>query len=421
MHACKGHTHARDIFEARGGTASTSAAACATAEPACSYDSLAAVVHGAQDLRIEHRPVRAPQVGEAVVQVVVQGICGTDVTAYMRGAVGGRAIKRPMTLGHECAGTLHALPPGVDEVPQPDGRPAARVGDRVAVKPGFPCMTCRQCVAGHTNRCEAERYFAKPPTEGSMAQFICVAQDALVRLPEGTTWSTAGCMQPLAIGVQVARRAQLRPCQTVAIFGLGPVGQIATAMAKAYCAKKIIAIDTDPERVKWTRNKPVHTRPDHVFLSPWTKERWAQLDATASSAEKLAACQEQAQVWLREAGMTHGVDVVIEASAAEAASIQGMEMLDFGGTYTHVGISASPLTAICWYRVTGRELTIRGVLRYDRGCFEDALTLLEAGKISVDDLVTDHYLLHEAADAFQAVAKHKGIKTLVWMSDIRTD
>lgn len=324
-------------------------------------------------------------------------------------------MDEPLVLGHETAGEVHAVAAEDALVPSADGGAPFRVGERVVVKPAIPCGKCRQCRRGFENRCEDEAYFALPPTHGAMCQYFLARHDALLRVPAGTTWKAAACVQPLAIGVQIARRAQLQPFQTVAVFGCGPIGQIAMSIARAYGATKVIGIDVDAQRVEWTRNKR-HGRPDHVFRSTWDRPQWEPL----SRAEKLAAGAQDAGEWLAAAGLPHGVDVVIEACAAEAASVQGLHMLDFGGTYCQVGLG-QPLGLFPLLKITSRELTLVGLLRYNVFCFEDALELLAQKRVDLDELVTDNYAMARASDACIAVAERKGIKNVVWSFEERSD
>ena len=158
---------------------SISASALSSKMPVLQQENLCAVLHAAQDLRIENRPilgvpgpgassteeVSAKGVvppGHALVKVVVTGICGSDLSSYLKGSVGGASLQGPMVLGHENAGIVTQLPPGVEALPS-----GVKVGDRVAVRPGLPCLSCTNCRQGKQNQCRNEKYFAHPPTDGA--------------------------------------------------------------------------------------------------------------------------------------------------------------------------------------------------------------------------------------------------------------
>ena len=87
----------------------------------------AAVLRGVKDLVIEERTKPEPGPGEVQVQVSAVGVCGSDVHYYQHGRIGDFVVESPMVLGHESAGVVTAVGPGVDP---------GRVGQRVSVEPG---------------------------------------------------------------------------------------------------------------------------------------------------------------------------------------------------------------------------------------------------------------------------------------------
>src|SRR2546428_6602496 len=102
----------------------------------------AVVLHGADDRRVEPWPRPEPGPGEVLLKVEVASICGTDVKVLHRTLMGQPA--GPFVMGHEYAGTVVALGPGVDEF---------RVGDRVAVEVHKGCDRCDNCIKGWYTSC----------------------------------------------------------------------------------------------------------------------------------------------------------------------------------------------------------------------------------------------------------------------------
>jgi L-idonate 5-dehydrogenase len=109
---------------------------------------LACVVHGAKDLRIEHRDPGRPGPGEVAVAVSLGRICGSDLHYYHRGSVGDFRLREPMVLGHKVVGTVAELGPGVD---------GPESGSPVAIHPATPCGVCPECVQGRRNVCAHAR------------------------------------------------------------------------------------------------------------------------------------------------------------------------------------------------------------------------------------------------------------------------
>ena len=94
---------------------------------------LSAVLYGVGDLRVEARPVPEPAPGEVLVAMRTVGICGSDVHYLTHGRIGSFVVRAPMVIGHESAGEVAAVGPGVTSL---------KPGDRVALEPGVPCRAC---------------------------------------------------------------------------------------------------------------------------------------------------------------------------------------------------------------------------------------------------------------------------------------
>lgn len=164
----------------------------------------------------------------------------------------------------------------------------------------------------------------------AVCQFFLSREDTLLRLPDNLSWKAAGALQPLAIAVQVARRAKLRPHATVAIIGAGPIGQLCLSMAHAYSARKTFIADIDAKRVDFAVKGRKKAPADFGATSRATTEVWSKLPAEV----KLERAAYDATQWIQQAGLQSegGFDIVIEASGAESAAMQGMELCKVGGT-----------------------------------------------------------------------------------------
>ncbi|MCO7197363.1 alcohol dehydrogenase catalytic domain-containing protein, partial [Pseudonocardia sp. McavD-2-B] len=159
------------------------------------------VVHGPGDLRVDERPDPAPAAGEVLVAMEWGGICGSDISYWRHGASGTATLRHPLVLGHEVAGRVAALGPGV-EGPEPGTpvtvHPATLVGDRE-----LPCR-----IAGRTNLHPRVRYFGSaafdPHTDGGFSQLRCVPADQVRTLPDGVGTAHGALAEPLAVALHAA-------------------------------------------------------------------------------------------------------------------------------------------------------------------------------------------------------------------------
>lgn len=348
------------------------------------------VLTGKETVILEDRPIPKCGPKDVLVQVMATGICGSDLSYYSKGGIGTTIVKSPLVLGHESCGVICEVGSEVNNL---------NVGDRVAIEPALPCRVCRACKAGRFNMCMNDTYMASPPTDGTLCQwYACPAVNA-VPIPAALPWELSGSIQPLAIAVHVARRAGLRAHQTVAVFGCGPLGLLCMAVAKAYGAKKIVAIDVSESRLTFARQ--------HYATSAYMPSRRPaeETDIVAWNAKVAAEINS-------DIGESSGLDVVIEASGAEPCMQLGLALLRHGGTYLQAGMGA-PMSTVPFLQIATRELNVVGSLRYSTDCFEHAVDLLARGMVDLQPLVTKTFPLKDSEAAFKAVKAGSEIKIVI--------
>uniref|UniRef100_A0A0M3HGJ2 Sorbitol dehydrogenase n=1 Tax=Ascaris lumbricoides TaxID=6252 RepID=A0A0M3HGJ2_ASCLU len=124
---------------------------------------LCTVLYAKNDIRMEERAMPVPKPNQLLIRVHTVGICGSDVHYWTHGAIGSFVVRQPMVLGHETSGTVAAMGSEVK---------GFKVGDRVALEPGIPCRLCAMCKKGKYNLCADMQFFATPPIDGSLAQYV---------------------------------------------------------------------------------------------------------------------------------------------------------------------------------------------------------------------------------------------------------
>ncbi|HWV37372.1 MAG TPA: zinc-dependent alcohol dehydrogenase [Vulgatibacter sp.] len=218
----------------------------------------AVVFHGVGDIRLEDVPepkIEAPT--DAIVRITASAICGTDLH-MVRGTLPGMA---PGTiLGHEGVGVVEELGPDVRNL---------SVGDRVIIPSTISCGNCSYCRAGYTSQCDVVNpngpqagtaYYGGPqksgPFHGLQAEKARVpfANVNLVRIPDGMDDDEALLLSDIfPTSWMAAELAEIGDGDTVAVFGCGPVGQLAIASAKLMGAGRVFAVDCLPDRLDRAR------------------------------------------------------------------------------------------------------------------------------------------------------------------------
>ena len=156
-------------------------------------------VHGPNDVRLDDVPPATPGSRDALVRMAACGICGSDISFVHMGGITGK----PMALGHEMAGVVEWVGSEVSDV---------RSGDRVVIHPGND---------------ELGRLGSGAP-EGGLTPMLLVREAArgrrLFQIPDAMPLRVAALTEPLAVGIQAVRQADIEPGDTVAVFGCGPIG-----------------------------------------------------------------------------------------------------------------------------------------------------------------------------------------------------
>lgn len=319
----------------------------------------AAVLRGIEDLVIEERPVPQPGPDEVLVQVAAVGVCGSDVHYYKHGRIGDFVVTSPMILGHESSGVVVATGARVDR---------DRVGQRVSVEPGVPDLTCAQCLAGQYNLCPNMRFFATPPIDGSLAEFVTVHSAFAHPIPDSMSNDAAALLEPLSVGVWACRKGRVTAGSRVLVTGGGPVGLVAAQCALAFGATEVVVADLNPHRLALA----------------------AELGATATvnvTESPLSTSQ-------------YEPDVLLECSGHPGATLDGLRSVVRGGRAVLVGMGGDELPVPLGH-IQAREIELTGTFRY-ANTWPTAISLVSSGRVDVDALVTGHFPLVESLTALLA-------------------
>lgn len=220
----------------------------------------AVIFHGVGDIRLE--TVAEPKIQtpfDAIVRITASAICGTDLH-MIRGTMPG--MKPGTILGHEGVGVVEDVGKGVRNFQR---------GDRVVIPSTIACGHCSYCRAGYTAQCDEANpngplagtaFYGGPqptgPFDGLQAEFARVpdAHVNLVKLPPDLSDDQAILLSDIFPTAWFgADNAEITAGDTVAVFGLGPVGQFAVISAFLKGANRVIAVDSRADRLDMARRQ----------------------------------------------------------------------------------------------------------------------------------------------------------------------
>jgi L-iditol 2-dehydrogenase len=316
--------------------------------------------------RFECKEVPLPEIGpeEVLIEVRACGVCGSDVHG-MDGSSGRRVP--PIIMGHEAAGTIHAVGETVR---------GWSVGDRVTFDSTVWCGTCRFCRRGEINLCDNRRVLgvscAEFRRDGAFAQFVAVPQHILCRLPDELSFEHAAMAEPVSIAVHAVERMPIRLDDTAVVVGTGMIGLLVVQALRAAGCGRIIAVDTERARLDLARQLGAD-----LALSPG--------DGDVA-----------AQVIERTGG--RGADLAMEAAGFPATVAAAFGSVRKGGAVGLVG-NLAPVVELPLQAVVTRELTLYGSCA-SRGEYAACLGMIARGAIQVEPLITASVPLAEAPGWF---------------------
>jgi L-iditol 2-dehydrogenase len=331
----------------------------------------ASFLYGIRDMRLESHPLPDPGPGEVLLEVAAVGVCGSDVHYYLDGRIGGLTITEPLILGHEFSARVTRLGEGVQ---------GPRPGDLVTVDPGISCGHCESCQQGHPNLCPSVRFCGTPPVNGVFAEYAVMPAENCHLLPEGIGMLEGALLEPLGIAVHSVNLAKLKPGDTAAVLGAGPIGLLTAAVARAAGASTVYM--TDP--LAYRREFALRYAADAVF----------DPDAVDAAAE------------IRRETGGRGVDVVFEAAGAPETPQQAAEAVRVGGRVVLAGIPAEDEVMMRASSMRRKGLTIKMVRRM-KHIYPRALRLVQTGQVDLKSLITHSFPLSQVGQAMELVAGYR--------------
>ncbi|KAI3720765.1 hypothetical protein L2E82_31758 [Cichorium intybus] len=319
---------------------------------------MAAWLVGIKNLQIQ--PYDLPPLGpnDVKVQIKALGICGSDVHHFKNMRVANFIVKKPMVIGHECAGIVKEIGPNVKTL---------AVGDRVALEPGISCQNCDICKDGRYNLCKKMKFFGSPPTNGALANQVVHPENLVFKLPDNVSLEEGAMCEPLSVGVHACRRANVTPHTKLLIIGAGPIGLVTMLAARAFRAPKIIIADVDDSRLSIAKDLGA--------------------DATIRVSTNIEDIEKETAM-IHEA-MGESVDISFDCVGFNKTMSTALNATRAGGKVCLVGLGQPQMT-IPLVPAAAREVDVIGIFRY-RNTWPLCIELLKTGKIDVKPLITHRY------------------------------
>lgn len=321
--------------------------------------------------------VPEPEIGpnDVLISVHSTSICGTDLHIINWDDWARRTTHTPLVIGHEYMGVVVALGAEVDGL---------EIGQRVSGEGHIVCGRCRNCQAGRRHLC-INTVGVGVNRDGAFAEFVAIPGSNVQPIPDDVPDDIATILDPLGNAVHTALHFDLVG-EDVLIAGAGPVGLMATAIARHIGARYIVVTDVNDYRLD--------------LASSMGADR--EINVTTGSIADVIV----------DLGMTEGFDVGLEMSGSPDALHDMIATMDNGGKIALLGIPPNQ-APIDWNDIVFKGLTLQGI--YGRRMFETwykMLAMLQTG-LDVSDVITHHFAAEDFQDALDVMATGNSGKVIL--------
>ena len=313
----------------------------------------AALYEAVKTIRLVDRPIPKAGPGEAVVQIKLCGICGTDVHIYFKGQV-----PPGIVLGHENVGVIAELGEGVE---------GFAVGDRVAAGPPGSCSRCYHCLHGRPSLCvngfEQTNGLSR---DGGMAEYMLVkdARQMLYPIPDNVSFEDAVLFDSVSTAYRGITQSAFKMGDNVVLSGAGPIGLAAVQFLRTGGARHITMLEPSKEKRELARRYGAD-----VVLDPVAEG--------AALRDRIMALYD---------GI--GADLVVECAGVPQSFETCLTLARAAGQVLHLGAGGETVQVLPWL-LTLRELDIKSTLAFGAEEARKVLDLMAAGRFVTEGMLSD--------------------------------
>ncbi|MTI65947.1 MAG: L-threonine 3-dehydrogenase [Firmicutes bacterium] len=326
-------------------------------------------------LWLEEVPIPKVESCEVKIKIKKTSICGTDLHIYNWDQWSQETIPVPMTIGHEFVGTIEEIGENVK---------GFQVGQLVSGEGHIVCGHCRNCLAGRKHLCINTKGVGVNRT-GAFAEYLVIPATNVWLCDPNISEDVLSCFDPFGNAVHTALSFDMTG-EDVLITGAGPIGIMATAVAKHCGARNVVVTDVNPYRLELAK----------------------KMGATLA----IDVTKETPRDAMNQLGMKEGFDVGLEMSGNESAFNDMLNNMEHGGKIAMLGIPSKD-TKIDWNKVVFNGLTIKGI--YGREMFETwyKMTALIQSGVDITPVITHKFHYTEFKKGFEVMNSGKSGKVVL--------
>jgi threonine 3-dehydrogenase len=327
-------------------------------------------------LTLEEVPLPDVGINDVLIKILKTAVCGTDVHIWKYDAWAQKTIPVPMVIGHEFVGRIETIGSNVHDF---------HPGDIVSGEGHLVCGRCRNCLAGRRHLCPNTSGIGVNRT-GAFAEYLSIPVTNVWHCDRTIPLEVLACFDPLGNATHSALSFPVLG-EDVLITGAGPIGLMATAIARHAGARHVTVSDVNPFRLELAR------------------KMGATMTLDAAEGRTVADTQ-------KHLGMKEGYDVGLEMSGSAAAFRDMLANMAHGGKIALLGIPEEH-TEVDWNLVVFNSLTIKGI--YGREMYETwyKMTVMLQSGLDITPVITHRYHYTEFPKAFEVMKSGKSGKVIL--------
>jgi len=329
---------------------------------------------------IEYREIPKPDSPgpvEVMLKIERIGVCGSDIHVFHGEHP---ATSYPVVQGHEYSATIHAVGEQVRGV---------RPGMKATAWPQLVCGTCGPCLRGQYNACQ-ELKVQGFQSNGVAQDYFVVPEERIIPIPDSMSLDQGALVEPAAVGAHSTSRTTGIEGKNVLVSGAGTIGNLVAQFARARGAAKVLITDISDYRLEIARE--------------------CGIDGVLNVAK--TPFEEGVNAYFGKAGFQIG----FEAAGVQQSLDVLMAHVEKGGDIVILGVYSENPT-VNMYFLGEHELNLFGSMMYRKEDYEEAVRMIDSGKIATAPLISKHFSFESYLEAYQYIEK-QGDRTMKVMIDL---